>query len=865
MKTAARLDPRNRRARSLVSAAAFAAALVCGLGIPLFYVAYEYQERGEILEFKAKLGAGRAAKYIYEHQKFWRYHGMRLAEIIELPQSDDEAVHQRLLDGDGLAVAETGPPVSTPVFRRAAPVYVNGERVGSLEAEISLAPLLQQAALAALASISISVGAFLAFRMFPLRALDRTILELQAHNRRFDAALANMSQGMCIFDADLRLAVCNARYRQMYRLSEAQASAGTTLRELLAHRVAQGTFPAGSDINVYVTEVMRDLARGSTWSKITELADGRFIAVANRSMPGGGWVATHDDITDLKQHERELHAQNMRFDTAVNNMSHGLCMFDGEQRLVVCNHKYAEIYGIPGELTRSGTPQEQILRHRQAAALLQPEAVGDMAEAARKNAPGIRVYELQDGRSILVKHQPMARGGWVATHEDITEQRRSEARIAYLAHHDALTDLPNRILLNEHLKQACAGIEEGKSVAVLCLDLDRFKEVNDTLGHAAGDALLRAVAERLRACVHEHDTVARIGGDEFAIVQTNAPQPNSATALAARVIEVLTKPFEIEGHQILIGTSVGISVAPDDTCNASDLLKNADLALYQVKGQGRGSYRFFELAMDAAMHERRQMEIDLRRALVDDAFELHFQPILNLEHDRVTEFEALVRWRHPAHGMIPPSVFIPLAEEIGLIGGIGQWVLDAACTEAAKWPQAISVSVNLSPVQFKKGDLVEVVARALAKSKLAPNRLELEITESVLLENTDEILATLSRLRNLGIRVAMDDFGIGFSSLSSLSRFHFNKIKIDKSFVHGLGKSDHSAAIIEAVATLGARLDMTTTAEGIETVDQLAWLRALGIIEVQGYLIGRPRPAGEIGAMVAEATELMTELVRSAA
>jgi diguanylate cyclase (GGDEF)-like protein len=858
MKTvAARLDPRNLSARSLVSIVAFIAALVCGLGFPLVYLAYEYDERGKILEFKAKLGAGRAARYINEHPKVWRHHGAQLARVIELPQTDDEPVHQRLLDRDGAVIAQNGPPAASPVFRRAAPVYVSGERVGSLETEISLASLLRQAALAAFASVGVSVVAFLGFRMFPLRALDRTIRELEAHNRRFDAALANMSQGLCIFEADLRLAACNERYRQMYRLSEAQVVPGTTLPELLAHRISQGTFPADSNIEAYVADVMRELSRNKVWSKVTELIDGRFIAVANHAMPGGGWVATHDDITEFKRHERELHAQNMRFDAAINNMSHGLSMFDAEDRLLVCNRRYAEIYEIPGHLTGAGTSLETILNHRRASGLIEHHAPPEIFASLRKNQVSVRVHELRDGRSILIKRQPMARGGWVATHEDITEQRRTEAKIAHLAHHDALTDLPNRTLLHEHLEQVCADIQEDKSVAVLCLDLDRFKEVNDTLGHAAGDGLLRAVADRLCACVHEHDVVARIGGDEFAIVQTDAPQPRSATALAAQIIDTLTRPFEINGHQILIGTSVGISVAPNDTTNPRDLLKNADLALYQVKGQGRGTYRFFEPAMDALMHERRQLEIDLRQALAEGEFELHFQPILDLERDRVTEFEALVRWQHPSRGMIPPSDFIPLAEEIGLICGIGQWVLDAACAEAAKWPDDISVSVNLSPVQFKKGDLVGEVTRALAGSNLAPHRLELEITESILLENTEEILAILSRLRDLGIRIAMDDFGIGFSSLSSLSRFHFDKIKIDKSFVHGLGESEHSAAIIEAVATLGARLDMTTTAEGIETADQLVHLRGLGIIEVQGYFIGRPRPAREVGRMVVAAREII--------
>ena len=852
----ARLDSRRSSARSLVSIAALVAALVCGLGLPLFYLAYEYDERGEILQFKARLGARRAAKYIYEHQAFWRYHGLRLAEITELPQSGDEPVHQRLLDRDGIVIAENGPPAASPVFRRAVPVYVSGELVGSFQAESPLAPLLWHAALIAFVGLSISVAAYLAFRMFPLRALDRTLNEFQAHNRQFDAALANISQGMCIFDADMRLVVCNARYREMYALSADQAVAGMNLRELLEYRLAAGTFPAGAAIDSYIAEVTRDLHRRKFWSKVTELADGRFIAVANRAMPGGDWVATHEDITDLKQHERELKIQNMRFDAAINNMSHGLSMFDAEHRLLVCNRRYAEIYAIPEHMARAGTPLEQILDHRRAHGLIEPEAMRETVASLRKNEPSVRVHELQDGRSILIKRQPMVRGGWVATHEDITEQRRNEAKIAHLAHHDALTDLPNRTLLHKHLEQACAGLQEGKSVAVLCLDLDRFKEVNDTLGHAAGDELLKAVAGRLRSSAHEQDTVARIGGDEFAILQTQAPQPNSATALAARVIEALTRPFDINGHQVLIGTSVGISVAPNDTRNPRDLLKNADLALYRVKGQGRGSYRFFEPAMDALMHERRQLEVDLRQALADQAFELYFQPILNLEHDRVTEFEALVRWHHPTRGMILPSDFIPLAEEIGLIGGIGEWVLRAACAEAAKWPDNISVSVNLSPAQFKNCDLVEVVTQELVRSSLAPERLELEITESILLENTEAIVATLSRLRDLGIRVAMDDFGIGYSSLSSLSRFRFNKIKIDKSFVDGLGESDHSAAIIEAVATLGARLAMTTTAEGIETIDQFARLRDLGITEVQGYLIGRPRPARDVGRMVAAAREV---------
>ena len=421
-----------------------------------------------------------------------------------------------------------------------------------------------------------------------MRALDRTINELEGNNRRFDAALANISQGLCIFDADNRLVVSNARYRQMYDLSEAQTARGTSFRDLLAHRLRQGTFPSSLDIDSYIDDVIGRLRNKGHWNVVTELQDGRFIVVASGLMPGGGWVATHDDVTELKQRERQLIAQNMRFDTAINNMTHGLCMFDSHQRLVVCNKQYADLYQIPEKLTRAGTTFQELLTALQASKLIDPETVAAAGVAANTNERAVGIYKLGDGRSILIKHQPMSRGGWVATHEDITEQRRTEAKIAHLAHHDALTDLPNRTLLHKRLGEACGELAEGTSIAVLCLDLDRFKEVNDTLGHATGDALLRAIAQRLLACVREQDTVARIGGDEFAIVQTNAVQPTSATALALRIIETLTAPFEINGHQILIGTSVGISVGPDDSSDAAELLKNADLALYQVKGHRSG-------------------------------------------------------------------------------------------------------------------------------------------------------------------------------------------------------------------------------------------------------------------------------------
>ena len=386
---------------------------------------------------------------------------------------------------------------------------------------------------------------------------------------------------------------------------------------------------------------------------------------------------------------------------------------------------------------------------------------------------------------------------------------------------------------------------------MLWLDLDRFKEVNDTLGHAVGDALLKAATERLQACVRERDTVARLGGDEFAIIQTGAGQPVGATTLALRIVEAISAPYHICDHQIVVGVSVGISVAPDDATDADQLLRNADLALYRAKNEGRGTYRFFEPGMDARMHARRQMELDLRSALANDGFELHYQPVFNLDTNTITAFEALLRWTHPERGSISPTQFIPLAEETGLIGAIGAWVLREACRQAQTWPDSIRVAANLSPLQFKQNDLEALVMSALAASGLAPGRLDLEITESVLLKNTDKTLATLHQLRGLGVRISMDDFGTGFSSLSNLRSFAFDNIKIDRSFVQGLGQSEQCSAIVQAVAGLGAGLDVTTIAEGVETADQLEWVRAFGIIEVQGFFLGRPVPAAEVPSLIA--------------
>ena len=550
-----------------------------------------------------------------------------------------------------------------------------------------------------------------------------------------------------------------------------------------------------------------------------------------------------------KQRQADLHAQNLRFDAALNNMSQGLCMVDAEQRLVVCNKRYVQMYGLPPELTRPGTRMIDILQDRIAKGLYAgpspAEYMRERRQVALANAPSTTIQELSDGRAVVVVHQPMEGGGAVATHEDITEQRRIERRIAFMAHHDALTGLPNRVLLLERLEQAVKGKGDG-SVAVLCLDLDRFKEVNDTLGHSVGDALLKAVAGRVCGCVREADTVARSSGDEFVIVQDSAQGTNAAANLASRVIEVLSQPFEAGGHQVVVGVSIGVAVSPNDGTEPDDLLKHADLALHRAKSQGRGAYCFFEQEMNTRMHARRDMEADLRKALGNGELELLYQAEVALDRNEISGFEALLRWHHPEHGTISPAAFIPLAEETGLIVPIGEWVLRQACTEAMGWPGHVRVAVNISAVQFNHG-LVQTVVSALASAGLAANRLELEITETVFLQDNEATLAILGQLSDVGVRIALDDFGTGYSSLSYLRSFPFAKIKIDRCFINDLSETDvNSLAIVRAVAGLGGALGIATTAEGVETEAQLERVRMEGCTEMQGYLFSAPITAAEV-------------------
>ena len=558
---------------------------------------------------------------------------------------------------------------------------------------------------------------------------------------------------------------------------------------------------------------------------------------------------------ELLHRKAEVEELNVNI-LALNNMTHGLCMFNSAERLVICNERYLKMYRIPPELAQAGTHLRDILKHRiksgSYTTFNMEELIAVSAAVSAKREPTMFTEELTDGRIMAISHQSMADGGWVALHEDITERRLLEAQVTHLARHDALTNLPNRVVFRENMEQAFARVKRGESFAVLCMDLDHFKHVNDTLGHPIGDALLKSVADRMRGCVRSADIVARLGGDEFAIIQARTENAEHAVMLATRLIEAVGKPYDLDGHQVVVGASVGIALAPADAREPDQLLKNADMALYRAKAEGRGICRLFEPDMDLRMQARRTLELDLRNALVRGEFELCYQPVVSLQENRVSGFEALLRWNHPERGRVGPSDFIALAEETGLIVPIGEWVLRQACMEAAKWPQDVIVSVNLSPVQFKRGQIVPLVISALSASGLAARRLELEITELVVMANSDATKTILHQLHDLGVSISMDDFGTGYSSLSYLRTFPFDKIKLDQSFVRDMSKRSDCAAIVRAVADLAVGMNMVAVAEGVENTQQLDLVREAGINEVQGYLFSLPRPGNEVTKMLAE-------------
>ncbi len=549
-------------------------------------------------------------------------------------------------------------------------------------------------------------------------------------------------------------------------------------------------------------------------------------------------------------------------DRALDKMRQGLCVFDKRRRLMLFNRRYAEMYHLRPEDLWIGMTLEQVTDLRYAAGTgpdIPKESYLAWRDSIQLSDRAMQtVVTLRNGDVYEIHHEPTPDGGWVSTHDDITERRRAERRIQHMAHHDALTDLPNRVLFADRLAVMVDGLGGTAEVAaVLCLDLDRFKQVNDTLGHSAGDELLRHVAARLRSEVRPTDTLSRLGGDEFAIILNSLRDPGEAASFADRVIRAMSAPFQLAAQAVTIGVSIGIAVCDGAAVGAGEVrpdpdgvLRCADMALYCAKAEGQNGYRFFQPSMNARLHRRHSMEQDLRRALAEGQFVLHYQPQFDLRTGGMTGAEALLRWRHPDQGMIPPSEFIPLCEDTGLIVPVGEWVLRAACAQAAQWP-GVRLAVNLSPVQVRRPGLVALVAEVLRDTGMAARSLELEITEGTLLHDTAHTLETLGGIRALGVGIVLDDFGTGYSSLGYLRRFPFDKLKIDHGFVAHVMEDAGAAAIVRAVATLGRSLGMRVTAEGIETAAQLAYLEELGCGEGQGYLLGRPMTGACLASLLA--------------
>jgi diguanylate cyclase (GGDEF)-like protein/PAS domain S-box-containing protein len=676
--------------------------------------------------------------------------------------------------------------------------------------------------------------------------------KLSEQNLRLDGALNNMNQGLCMFDAQNLLLVWNERYREMYNIDPRHIWRGCTIRDLLDARIAAGTFPL--DPARYDEDLRAALKQGKVFTLNVELKDGRTVAVVNQPMPGGGWVATHEDITERNRAERELERTRSFLNTIIENVPSPIIVKNiPELRYLLINRAAEKYLGIDrsamlGKTAADVMPQSSAktidAEDRKLIASGQTAFIGEHAIVTPGN--GTRVVT---ATRFPVKNTEGMPQYLISVINDLTERKRHEQRIEHMAHHDTLTDLPNRAAFNDCIVSTIGlAAAANESFALICMDLDRFKSVNDVFGHAVGDALLSEVARRLESAC-QGAFFARLGGDEFAVITPTGSQPAAAEALAERLSAALDSDIEINGNILNVGLTIGIGIYPQDGTDAPALIANTDAALFRAKSEMRGSIRFFEVSMDKQLREKRALQQDLRSAISRDELALHYQPQAHINGD-ITGFEALLRWHHPRHGLVPPSTFVPLAEESGLIPVLGEWVLRTACREAASWPRPLRIAINLSPVQFRHGDLPKLAHEILLETGLAPSRLELEITEGVLIGDFTRAVSILRRLKSLGVRIAMDDFGTGYSSLSYLQSFPFDKIKIDQAFVANLNHSQQAATIIRAVIALGRGLNLPVVAEGVETEEQLRFLSNEHCNEIQGYFVGRPKPIEDYAEVV---------------
>jgi diguanylate cyclase (GGDEF)-like protein/PAS domain S-box-containing protein len=684
---------------------------------------------------------------------------------------------------------------------------------------------------------------------------SRVRQKLSVQNGLLDGAVSNMIQGLCMFDAQNRLLVWNERYRTMYNIAPDVLSYRMSLQDVLAARAAGGTF--SRDPERYESDLNAVIRQGKTYTMTTTLSDGGVIAVVNQPTAGGGFVATHEDITARTQAERALEHTHAFLDSIIENVPTPIMVKDIQSLRYLLINRAAEAYLGIDRSAILGKTVEEIMPAATAKAITKADR-RLIAEGKTIFFDEHTVVTPRNGTRIVTATRlavpgPAGTPGYlISLVDDLTERKRDAQRLAHMARHDSLTGLPNRVAFNECIAATIdLAANAGESFAVLCMDLDRFKAVNDVYGHATGDALLREVAQRM-ATACQGAFLARTGGDEFAIITPTGQQPESVVALTERLCAALNSDIDLDGHPLRIGLTTGVGIFPQNGADAATLVANADAALFRAKTEARGSIRFFEMSMDNQLRETRALQQDMRSAIARDEIVLHYQPQAHID-GHVTGFEALVRWHHPRHGMVSPGTFIPLAEESGIIIALGEWILRSACREAASWPRPLRIGINLSPVQFQHGDLPRLVHQVLLETGLQPERLELEITEGVLIGDFTRALAILRRLKSLGVRIAMDDFGTGYSSLSYLQSFPFDKIKIDQAFIANLGHSQQAATIIRAVIALGRGLNLPVVAEGVETQEQLDFLASENCNEIQGYFIGRPRPIADYAEVVGRA------------
>jgi len=665
-------------------------------------------------------------------------------------------------------------------------------------------------------------------------------------------AIESSANGLCIFDADLRVEVSNSHFAEMYGLTPAQTRPGTPLREILDSRVAASCCPANAA--EYVTDCLSKASSRATIHTTDELSNGTIIAVNRRPMADGGLIEIHKDITDTRLAEaraevarQELIEKQYAIDQAVIvavTDLHGAITYVNDNFCKISGYSREELLGRNHRILNSDAHSKAFFRAMYRCIAKGKVWRGELCNRAKSGS--LYWVDTVITPQLGADGKPIA---YMAIRVDITARKRAEAQISYAATHDALTGLASRAALLEIMSEALAAMQRQQrgTLTVYLLDLDGFKHVNDTMGHAAGDKLLKELASRLQSSLRETDTVARLGGDEFAIIQTEVADPREdAIELAVRTLELVAKPFHLDGQEVCIGTSIGIAFAPANGTDVGDLLKKADLAMYRVKSEGRNSFSFFDEDLSEKAVSRLQLVNDMRAALSRNEFELHYQPLFDTKTSRPCGMEALVRWRHPVAGLLYPDRFIGVAEETGLMEPLGQWILQRACADAASWPENIKVAVNLSVGQFRTGTLFDVILCALVESGLPPERLELEITESLLLQNKENNVLVIQQLKNIGITIVLDDFGTGYASLSYLLLFPFDKIKIDKSFTEGLLTRTDCMAVVASILTLARGMGISVTAEGVETSPQFDLLRAQGVNYVQGYLFGRPRPLAEL-------------------